>query len=388
MILQEEVIKKIKEEVKEKIKETPNYSDKITQCTQILTDIAIGKVYKDLNPTEHTINVLYGEIPGEIFGPIEPYFTILLSGWNLLNHLQVENNRYVYKASIAAFLAMNYRLHGNNGATFRWSLLTQIEDLLHNHKEGGGTGKDLLTSEFGFDDIVLRKLIDIYENNIAVVNKKQDWSIPEAFSEDIFVKFAFKYPEYSLKFASDTRILEYGINPHYFDSLMNRINKEASNTKEKGDALEDLATYLFLLISGLVPRRNILSGTKSFESDIVVRNFAKSSNVISDIFGRYVLVECKNWEKPVDVQHVGYFLYRMRLTHSNFGILFAKDGITGDDTTGESAARSLIRMAFHEDGNTCIVIDEKILKLIGNQSLTFLSCLISENEKLRFGSER
>ena len=78
----------------------------------------------------------------------------------------------------------------------------------------------------------------------------------------------------------------------------------------------------------------------------------------------------------------------MRLTHSKFGILFAKTGITGDDTTGETAARSLIRMAFHEDGNTCIVIDETTLNLICNQSISFLSYMISENEKLRFGSER
>ncbi len=47
------------------------------------------------------------------------------------------------------------------------------------------------------------------------------------------------------------------------------------------------------------------------------------------------------------MQYIGYFLYRIRLTHAHFGVIFAKTGITGDEDQ-EKAAYSLIRKAFHE----------------------------------------
>lgn len=382
----QEIIKqKIKKEIKEKIEVISNYSEKISQCIQLLSDTVTSK--SDYKPDDHTINVLYGELPGEIFGLSEPYFSILLSGWNLLNKLQVEKNVHVYRAGIAAFLAMNYRKLGDRGATFRWALLTEAEDLLDEHSQGGDTGKILLSSEFGFDDIATNKLREISKINLGIVHDKQNWLIPEAFSEDIVTKFAFMFPEYSLKFALATKIDEYDINRHYFGSLINKVNGQVSNTTEKGNSLEQLATYLFLLIPGLVPRRNLLDVTLAFESDIVVRNLNNNAHLISDMFGRFILTECKNWENKVGVKDVGYFLYRMRLTHSHFGILFVKNGLTGDPDK-ETAARSLIRKAFHEDGNICIAIDKTILDLINQKSISFLSYLLSENERVRFGPEK
>ena len=385
MNTQETIKQKIKTEIIAKIKCISDYSDKIRQCNQLLADIVTN--YEDTELNEHTINDLYGEIPGKIFGLSEAYFSILLSGWNLLNELQVKNNSYVYRASIAAYLTMNYRLAGDRGATYRWALLTEAENLLDKQSHHANTGKEVLTSEFGFDDIAIEKLASISKENLTLVDDQRNWRIPEAFSEDAVTKFAFLFPEYSMKFGLATKIEEYEINPHYFGSLLNKINEQFSNTTQKGNSLEQLATYLFLLIPGLVPRRNLLEETIAFESDIVVRNLNRNANLISDMFGRFILSECKNWEKTVTVKEVGYFLFRMRLTHSHFGVLFAKNGITGDPAK-ETAARSLIRKTFHEDGNICIVIDETILQMIHHKSISFLSCMMLENEKVRFGTEK
>lgn len=385
METQDSIKQKIKKDIKDEIDKISNYSEKKNQCSQLLSNIVFQREKNEID--DQTINVLYGEIPGEIFGLTEAYFSILISGWNLLSKIQVDTNTHVYRAGIAAFLAMNYRMRGDRGATFRWALLTQAEDLLSEHPQDGGTGKDLLTSEFGFDGIALGKLKDICRTNFDSVSKKRIWTIPEAFSEDIITRFAFMFPEYSLKFALNTNLSEYDINPYYLTSLINRLNEKVSNTTEKGNSLEQLATYLFLLIPGLVPRRNLLDETLAFESDIVVRNLNNNSNLVSDMFGRFILSECKNWENRVGVKDVGYFLYRMRLTHSHFGILFAKEGITGD-SDGETAARSLIRKAFHEDGNICVAIDNTLLNSICQKSISFLSCLVSENEKVRFGTEK
>ena len=42
--------------------------------------------------------------------------------------------------------------------------------------------------------------------------------------------------------------------------------------QEKGTVLEDIATYLTLLIPGWIPRRNVKTVYNEFESDIEVSN--------------------------------------------------------------------------------------------------------------------
>ncbi|MCI0562084.1 MAG: hypothetical protein MN733_26655, partial [Nitrososphaera sp.] len=106
------------------------------------------------------------------------------------------------------------------------------------------------------------------------------------------------------------------------------------------------------------------------------------------LLGRHFLVECKNWDESVGVRDVGYFLYRMRLTHCSFGVIFAKDNISGKKGKGEIAARSLIRRAFHEDGNTCVVLDRNDLEGLAKRETTFWSMLLSKIELFRFGKAK
>jgi hypothetical protein len=168
--------------------------------------------------------------------------------------------------------------------------------------------------------------------------------------------------------------------------LIEQIDSVAINTTEKGDTLENLASYLFLLIPGHVPRRNLLDLDNSFETDIVVRNLGMNSNVYSDLLGRHFLIECKNWEEKVGVKDVGYFLYRIRLTHSSFGVIFAKSGITGKEDS--RAAYSLIRKSFHEDGSLCIVVDKSYLSRLAEGQTTFWSLLLELIEINRFGNSK
>jgi hypothetical protein len=140
-------------------------------------------------------------------------------------------------------------------------------------------------------------------------------------------------------------------------------------------------------VPGWLPRRNLLDKKLAFETDIVVRNLNQSSNLTADILGRHFIVECKNWEKPVGVRDIGYFLYRIRLTHATFGIIFSRDGITGS-TDDEMASYSLIRKAFHEDGISCIVINEEDLARLGRGTSSFWTMILEKMEASRFGEPR
>ena len=287
------------------------------------------------------------------------------------------------------YLAKVYLALEDKGAAFRWALHTQADDILGEHAAGGGAGRQMLHTILGMSAKAISEFNEIATQSVHDIRTKfnDDWSNALAFPEDVITKFALNKPEFSHFFSPNSLVYEYPLCQAYFSMLMESIDANAATTKEKGDRLEDLASYLFLLIPSLVPRRNLLDEDLAYESDIVVRNLNASSNLVSDLLGRHFLVECKNWENPVGVKDIGYFLYRMRLTHSRFGVIFAKSGITGKETE-ERAAYSLIRKAFHEDGNVCIVVNREDLKSFVNDGLSFWSIILERIERMRFGKTK
>src|SRR5690606_15446680 len=120
------------------------------------------------------------------------------------------------------------------------------------------------------------------------------------------------------------------------------------------------------------------------EIDLVVRNLQPNANLMADILGRYFIVECKNWDKPVGSRDVGYFLNKIRQSHASFGVIFSREGITGDGDE-EKAAKELTRRAFHEDKSVCIVISRSDLRRLQNGETTFRTLLLELFEEFRFG---
>ncbi len=103
----------------------------------------------------------------------------------------------------------------------------------------------------------------------------------------------------------------------------------ASTTKEKGDALEDLIVYLFAQIPGMTAlfrnRRNPF-GTE--EIDIAFWNDREPDGLY--FLPDTILVECKNWSHPVDYDTLTGFDAKLRGRAQSVGILVAAGGITGN----------------------------------------------------------
>ena len=315
--------------------------------------------------------------------------TLLIDGWNKFGCKQLETRRRVYRAGLAMYLTKLYGNRGDKGAALRWALLTQADDMLHEHGEGGGAGKQWLLTILGVSASALARFNQIAANSVRLVRAERadDWSAVHGFAEDVVMRFALEAPEFAHLLALDSSVQEFPVSQAYFSSLLSRVNEPHQRETDKGKALEDLASYLFLLVPGWVPRRNLLDEYSSYETDIVVRNLNRTGNLTAELLGRHFLVECKNWESPVGVKDVGYFLYRMRLTHAKFGVLLAKAGITGDEI-GEKAARSLIRKAFHEDGSICVILDEEDLVSLAHGQASFWPILLERVERVRFGRAR
>jgi hypothetical protein len=314
--------------------------------------------------------------------------SILIEAWNHFAAIQTEANHHVYRAGIAAYVTSTYLRLGDQGAALRWALLTQADDILHEHGGGGGAGRYWLLATFGMSEIALSAFNDIAMTHLYTAKNNSDWTLREAFAEDAIVAFMREYSDYAPLFIRGSSITEFPLSPTYFRMLRRESSAGHENPTSKGDSYEYLTSYLFLLIPGWLPYPKATVNDFSFENDIVIRNLNPTDSLTSELFGRHFLIECKNWPtSTVKVSDVGYFLYRMRLSHTKFGVIVAPRGITRDGND-ESYSASLIRRAFHEDGSICVVIDETDLDDIESGDTSFLSMLLGKAQSAQFGASK
>lgn len=308
---------------------------------------------------------------------------LLFDWWIDFGLLKRSHKRRIYQANTAYKLMILYSQRQDRGAALRWALLTQADDILNEHPEAGGAGKQLLRTVFGMSQLELEEFNRIANTNRTMV--ADDWSQPMGFAEDVLVQFALKYPQRTHLLDHSSTIQEFPISQGYIQALIDQVDNLDLSDQEKGAALENLASYLFLLVPGWVPRRNVYDEEGVSEHDIIVSNVSSSGSLSSELFGRHFLVECKNWDKSVGTPEVGYFLYRMHLAHAKCGIVVAREGISGEN---ERYARALIRRAYHEDDMICIVLDRQDLDTLANHQSTVWALLIERMERFRFGSSR
>lgn len=311
-------------------------------------------------------------------------YQVLQGAWRIYQQIQCQSKiQPIYKAAIAALLSDLYVRGGDLGAAARWGLITDASDVLYNENIDGG-GRQRLIAASGIPDDALDKLRAIAVSSRRQVLAAGDWSIPESFEEDIVTKFLAEHQEYGVLFARHVpAVHEFPLSQPYFDSLI----QDMDNTDEasaKGRALEDLATYLTLLVPGWIPRRNVTTISNESESDIIVSNLTWSGNLNAELFGREFLIECKNWKRPVGTAQIGYFLYRMRFTRTKFGIIFAPNGITGERRK-HTAAKSLIQRAFSEDGSICIHINRTDLANLSTGVSTFWAMVVEKARAVQYG---
>lgn len=315
---------------------------------------------------------------------------LLVDCWNRLAEKQIDAGRRAYRAVIAYNLARVNLLTRDIGAALHWCLLTQADDILGNHPQEGGAAKHWLRAVLGLSASQLEEFNSIGKSNRSHIEDElgNDWSLPHGFAEDVIVRFSQAYPDHLQLISHETNSAQFPICPAYFRLLVDGLQHKDSEThKVVGDRLEHLAAYLFLLIPGLAPVRNVATEDRSSEHDLVVSNLNTVGKLPAEIFGRSFLVECKNWSSKLSVDQVGYFLYRMRLTHCRFGVIFAREGVTGKSDESR-AARALIRRAYHEDHSICVVVDKKDLDELADEKATFTNLLLQRTRKIQFGDPR
>ncbi|MBQ1052155.1 NERD domain-containing protein [Micromonospora sp. C51] len=124
------------------------------------------------------------------------------------------------------------------------------------------------------------------------------------------------------------------MDPRSIKSLLEAA-AEAPHSQGKGKAYEDLVTYLFESVPGCIVDRDITNVFGTEQIDLAVGNIHEVGGLrlLPPVF----LVECKNWDEPVDSQAVGYFFNILASRSLELGVLIAANGVTGDLTKGHHA---------------------------------------------------
>lgn len=110
----------------------------------------------------------------------------------------------------------------------------------------------------------------------------------------------------------------------------------AAKKADKGKCLEDLACHLFESVPGFsISARNKKNAYDTQEIDIALWNDQHPKGFKALNF--LILVECKNWDKPVGSMEVNWFITKIRDRALDFGILIAANGITGSEVDKKNA---------------------------------------------------
>ncbi len=307
---------------------------------------------------------------------------LLIDAWQKTGTIQRKTTHKIYRAGLAFYLSELYLQQADKGAAFWWQLLALADDYLEG--SGGGGARIVLESILG---VPKGKFFDSLQA-IAIECRKaceqQEWIIQQGFAEDVVTKFAIKSPQYASMFAYPTNEVEFPLSPGYLETLLAEIDND-----KQGKKLEHIACYLFIHIPGCTPTHNLLDEDQTMQTDVVIRNLTPQGNLVAETFGRHFIIECKNWTSGVGSPECGYFLHRIQLQHSSFGVMLAREGITGkDQPNDESAARQLIRRSFHEHNLTCIVISLHHLQRLADETISLRTMMFEEIERFRFGQSK
>lgn len=121
-----------------------------------------------------------------------------------------------------------------------------------------------------------------------------------------------------------------------FDRL-HKISSKSPGTPSnlhnlKGNALEDLVNYLFIISGGIFEvDRNLHTSTNEIDDLITLTPKGKtllSRNLINNRLDTF-LGECKNYNKSVSVTYIGKFCSLLLTNNVKLGILFSYHGISG-----------------------------------------------------------
>ncbi|MFA0833760.1 MAG: restriction endonuclease [Methanobacterium formicicum] len=287
--------------------------------------------------------------------------------------LQVKLNKPLPKGLWLHVEGLFFYLKGNKEEEVRYITLALIEDIIH---------MDLGVRDAIRSDAFRHLATHVYGEQIAiniVIEIEKRIKHLEKEIGDIY------YPEDVLNLDEQIDIIPgeahklFNLNSiHYHELFETFINTEDD---KKGKTLENLIKVAFSSVIGLQFMKQNLY-TKSPELDLIYR-VLKSDNPFYEMFGQYLIIECKAWDNAVGVKEIRSLVGNLQSLNVKGGILIAKKGISGQNQNQKLYSELEITKAYHRHGITIAILNEDDLLNIDKGS-NLIAMLLKSYENTRF----
>lgn len=288
--------------------------------------------------------------------------------WAMYDHflrLQLDSSDRVHKGMPLVWIADCYLALANVPLSKRFLMLTLIEDAI----TGVGTVDPVKTGSWprlalrhGLSDTEMRR----YAKSAYDVWKDDPSNalFPEFVLQSLDKKWLVEVPS-----PNDAGL--YKADTVYISYLLGKLGDGS------GKHLERLADYVLSCIPGC--RTAMRKRSYSTDYDIVCTVEGPEVDFRAE-FGRYFICECKDWAKPADFTAFAKFARVLDSTKARFGIIFSREGITGQGAT-QYAEREQLKV-FQDRAMVIIVIDKDDLDFLADSG-NFVSLLRERYEQVR-----
>ena len=152
---------------------------------------------------------------------------------------------------------------------------------------------------------------------------------------------------------------------------------------DRGESLEVLAHH----IVSLIPKARVYRRQRTLSTDFdVVGSFEGPSLDFRSEIGRYFVCECKDWEQnPADVSVLAKLAYVLDSVDSRFGVLFSRNGISGNEES-RFAARERLKV-YARRGISIVVVSQADSDQVA-EGENFLAMLRAKYKALRLDLAR
>lgn len=172
---------------------------------------------------------------------------------------------------------------------------------------------------------------------------------------------------------------EFGIyraNLKYVEYMLLKLGDKSGNSFER------LADYILSCMPGCRTTRR--RRTSSTDYDIVCSMEGFEVDFRSEM-GRYFVCECKDWKKTANFTTMAKFCRVLDSIKARFGILFSKNGISGEGKTLHAEREQL--KVFQDRGIVIVVVDQNDLIRV-SKGYNFISLLREKYETIRLDLKR
>lgn len=288
--------------------------------------------------------------------------------------LQIKSNETMHKGLILYIVGVLCYYSNKQDMATRFITLSIIDDIVH-HDASWARRSDayrFLATNF-YEEISAEHIIVSLDKRIEERQQSGDIYFPEEI---------LNYDDHIEVIPGDSTNL-FQINRVQYEILykefMRSIRTKSNQLKKK--SLEDLTKHLFSSVMGLqLISKDLL--TASSELDVVYR-IIKYKNPLYEMFGHYLIIECKNTKKNVDVKVIRDFVGKLQSLNVMGGIIVSRKGITKAKNKDKLNAEFEISKAYHRHGITIVVLDKNDLNSI-RKGNNLISILTKNYEKTRF----